>query len=57
MFSENDIGLFQDSFYYLTPEQQEEYIKQMSSPEMKKLNMISFLVLVGAVIFMVVKFC
>jgi hypothetical protein len=56
MFFQDDVGPLQNAFYYLTPQQQEEYMKQMSSPEMKKINIISFLVLVGVVIFMVIKF-
>lgn len=56
MFFQDDIGPLQNSFYYLTPEQQEEYMKQMSSPEMTKINIISFLCLIGAIIFMVIRF-
>lgn len=56
MFFQDDIGPLQNAFYYLTPKQQEEYMEQMSSPEMKKINIISFLCLIGAIIFMVIKF-
>ena len=51
MFSPDDF-----LFLQMTPEQTEEYFKQLSTPAMKRLSIISFLGLVGAIIFMVIKF-
>jgi hypothetical protein len=46
MFSPDDFWFLQ-----MTPEQVEEYLKQLSTPEMKRLNVISFFVVIGAAVY------